>query len=164
MSPCFLDVWTGTIALKNSFHWFLIAQTQKNWYIACSSLLGLMFVIRMANYLLHPLPYASPFSFTFLSYKHHPKDLTRPCVLFFFFITYIFFINSFASQFAVIYNRGNKCLQKSQFTMFVTPFPPSFNVVIDLVPEKSTLFDTSITLRSVGGDRDYFWPKFLPRY
>ena len=135
----------------------------KNWYIACSSLLGLVFVIRMANYLLHPLPYASPFSFTFLSYKHHPKDLTRSCVLFFSEHT-SFSLTVFASQFAVIYNRGNKCLQKSQFTMFVTPFPPSLNVVIDLVPEKSTLFDTSITLRSVGGDRDYFLPKFLPRY
>ena len=48
--------------------------------------------------------------------------------------------------------------------MFVTPFPPSLNVAIDLVAEKSTRFNTNLTLKSVGGEEDYFWPKFLPRY
>ena len=62
------------------------------------------------------------------------------------------------------HNQRNKCWQKSQFTMLVSPFPPSFNVVIDLVAEKSTRFNTNTTLRSVGGDGDYFWPNFLPRY
>ena len=62
------------------------------------------------------------------------------------------------------YNRGNKCLLKSQITMFFTPFPSSLNVVIDLVAEKSTRFNTNTTLRNVGGEGNYFWPKFLPRY
>ena len=64
----------------------------------------------------------------------------------------------------LFYNRGNKCWQKSRFTMFVTPFPPSLNVVIDLVAGKTTRFNTNTTLRSARGDGDYFWPKFLPRF
>ena len=38
--------------------------------------------------------------------------------------------------------------------MFVTPFPLSVNIVIDLVAEKSTRFNTNTTLRSVGGERE----------
>ena len=37
------------------------------------------------------------------------------------------------------------------------PFPLSPNVVIDLAAEKSTRFNTNTTLRSVGGEGDYFW-------
>ena len=55
---------------------------------------------------------------------------------------------------------GNECWQKSQFTMFVTPFPLSLNIVIDLVTKKSTRFNTNTTLTSVEGEGDYFWPKF----
>ena len=42
------------------------------------------------------------------------------------------------------------------------PLSPSLNVVIGLVAEKSTRFNTNTntTLRSVGGEGYYFWPKF----
>ena len=51
----------------------------------------------------------------------------------------------FHVSFSPIYNRGNKCWQKSQFTVFVTPLPPFLNVVIDLVAKKSMHFNTNAT-------------------